>query len=101
MLGEREEVRASLSLLAAVSCHVRFVLLSIAVILRNIKSFLEIQYMQDSINSVGRNSVEKFFQCLYSTSTASFTGLYVKYCVKSSYTAVYSLMKLIAVPCYQ
>lgn len=29
-VGEREEVTASLSLLAAVSCHVRFVLLSVA-----------------------------------------------------------------------
>lgn len=38
-----------------------------------------------------------FFQYLYSTTTASLSGLCLKYCTKSSYIAVYTLMKIIAV----
>lgn len=40
-----------------------------------------------------------FFQRLDRSTATSFTGLYLKYHTKSSYIAVYSLMKIIAVPC--
>lgn len=51
----------------------------------------------------GRNSGERlwvrdYFSSVWSTAT-SFTGLYLKFHTKSSYVAVCSLIKIIAVPC--
>lgn len=40
-----------------------------------------------------------FFQCLVRSTATSFTGLYLKFHTKSSYVAVCSLIKIIAVPC--
>lgn len=83
-------------------------LIKIAAVLRGRKSFMEIQCMQDSytvfVLEWGKlwgevTSKKLFFQYLYSTVTASFTGLYLNLCTKSSCVAVYTLMKIIAVPC--
>lgn len=75
-------------------------LLQTAVILSGRRSFMAIQYMQDSWRILWGFLLEgekfwwgvkgnwEFFQHLYSTTTAPFTGLYHKYCIKSSHTAV-------------